>query len=88
MDFAFELGQAEGCRNCHLDVDGSTPAVQFYERLGMRVLVKTEVPLIQGVYTHYRMVKELQSQWSCAKPGAAADPAAVSGTLTRSGGRI
>lgn len=59
MDFAFELGRAEGCRSCHLDVDSATPAVLFYERLGMRVLVKTEVPSIQGVHTHYRMVREL-----------------------------
>jgi hypothetical protein len=41
-------------------VDGSTPAVQFYERLGMRLLVKTEVPDIPGVHTHhFRMVIEL-----------------------------
>ena len=59
MDFAFELGRAEGCRSCHLDVDSSTPAVQFYENLGMRVLVKTEVPSIPRVHSHYRMVKEL-----------------------------
>jgi ribosomal protein S18 acetylase RimI-like enzyme len=59
MEFAFELGRSEGCRSCHLDVDSSTPAVQFYERLGMRVLVKTEIPSIRGVQAHYRMVREL-----------------------------
>ncbi len=59
MDFAFELGRAEGCRSCHLDVDSSTPAVQFYEYLGMRVLVKTEVPSIPRSHSHYRMVIDL-----------------------------
>ena len=59
MERAFELGRAEGCRTCHLDVDSSTPTVQFYERLGFRVLVRTEVPSIPSVHAHYRMVIEL-----------------------------
>jgi len=59
MEAAFELGRSEGCRSCHLDVDSSTPAVQFYERLGMRILVETRVPVIPGVHAHYRMVREL-----------------------------
>jgi len=59
MERAFELGRAEGCRTCHLDVDGSTPAVRFYEHLGMRVAVRTEVPAIPSVYAHYRMVIDL-----------------------------
>jgi len=59
MELAFELGRAEGCRTCHLDVDSSTPAVQFYEHLGLRVLVRTEVPSIPSVHAHYRMVIEL-----------------------------
>jgi ribosomal protein S18 acetylase RimI-like enzyme len=59
MERAFELGRAEGCRTCHLDVDSSTPAVQFYQRLGFRVLVRTEVPSIPSVHAHYRMVIEL-----------------------------
>lgn len=59
MEFAFDLGRAEGCRSCHLDVDGSNPAVGFYEKLGMKRLVITEVPSIEGVSAHYRMVKAL-----------------------------
>jgi ribosomal protein S18 acetylase RimI-like enzyme len=59
MERAFELGRAEGCRTCHLDVDSSTEAVGFYKRLGMRVAVKTEVPAIPGVHAHYRMVIDL-----------------------------
>jgi ribosomal protein S18 acetylase RimI-like enzyme len=59
MELAFENGRAAGCRSCHLDVDSSTPAVGFYERLGLRVLVKTEVLGIPGVHTHYRMVCDL-----------------------------
>jgi ribosomal protein S18 acetylase RimI-like enzyme len=59
MELAFDRGRAAGCRSCHLDVDSSVPAVQFYERLGMRVLVKTEVPDIAHVHTHFRMVIDL-----------------------------
>jgi ribosomal protein S18 acetylase RimI-like enzyme len=59
MELAFDRGRAEGCRSCHLDVDSSTPAVRFYEHLGMRVLVKTEIPDIPGVHTHFRMVIDL-----------------------------
>jgi ribosomal protein S18 acetylase RimI-like enzyme len=59
MEVAFARGRLEGCRTCHLDVDSSTPAVEFYERLGMRVLVKTEVPGIPGVHAHFRMVIDL-----------------------------
>ena len=59
MELAFAQGRAEGCRSCHLDVDGSTPAVQFYEHLGLRVVVKTEVLGIPGVHAHYRMVIDL-----------------------------
>jgi ribosomal protein S18 acetylase RimI-like enzyme len=59
MELAFELGRAEGCRTCHLDVDSSTPAVQFYEHLGLRVLVRTGIPGIPSVHAHDRMVIEL-----------------------------
>jgi ribosomal protein S18 acetylase RimI-like enzyme len=60
MQRAFELGRAEGCRACHLDVDSSsTPAVRLYQSLGLRVLVQTEVPGIPSVHAHYRMVIEL-----------------------------
>jgi ribosomal protein S18 acetylase RimI-like enzyme len=59
MARAFELGRAEGCRTCHLDVDSSTPAVRFYQHLGMRVEVVTEVPSIPSVHAHYRMVIDL-----------------------------
>jgi ribosomal protein S18 acetylase RimI-like enzyme len=59
MERAFELGRAEGCRTCHLDVDSSTPAVRFYEDLRMRVAVRTEVPGIPSVHAHYRMVIDL-----------------------------
>jgi ribosomal protein S18 acetylase RimI-like enzyme len=59
MELALAQGRAEGCRTCHLDVDGSTPAVPFYEHLGLRVLVKTEVLGLPGVHAHYRMVIDL-----------------------------
>jgi ribosomal protein S18 acetylase RimI-like enzyme len=59
MELAFDRGRAAGCRSCHLDVDGSTAAVQFYKDLGMRVLVRTEVPDIPGVHAHFRMVMDL-----------------------------
>jgi ribosomal protein S18 acetylase RimI-like enzyme len=59
MERAFELGLAEGCRTCHLDVDSSTPAVRFYQHLGMRVEVRTEVPGIPSVHAHHRMMIDL-----------------------------
>ncbi|MFI5461390.1 MAG: GNAT family N-acetyltransferase, partial [Isosphaerales bacterium] len=59
MERALELGRTEGCRTCHLDVDSSTQAVWFYEHLGFRPLVRTEVLTIPGVHAHYRMVVEL-----------------------------
>ena len=61
MKRALELGRAEGCRTCHLDVDSSTQAVRFYEHLGFRPLVRTEVLTIPGVSAHYRMVVELSN---------------------------
>lgn len=60
MEAIFDRARAQGCRECHLDVDSSTPAVQFYRRLGMEVLVETRVPLIASVATHFRMVKSLE----------------------------
>jgi ribosomal protein S18 acetylase RimI-like enzyme len=61
MEEAFERARRQGCTCCHLDVDSQTPAVQFYRRLGMEVLVETRVPALaaQGTPTHFRMVKEL-----------------------------
>jgi ribosomal protein S18 acetylase RimI-like enzyme len=59
MERALELGRAEGCRTCHLDVDSSTQAVRFYEDLGFLPLVRTEVLTIPEVHAHYRMVIEL-----------------------------
>ena len=59
MERAFELARADGCRTCHLDVDSSTPAVRFYERLGLKVAVRTEVPSIPTVHAHLRMVIDL-----------------------------
>jgi ribosomal protein S18 acetylase RimI-like enzyme len=59
MEFAFALGRAEKCRSCHLDVNSATPAVGFYEHLGMRVLVRTEVPGLVGIPVHSRMVIDL-----------------------------
>jgi ribosomal protein S18 acetylase RimI-like enzyme len=59
MELAFDKGRAAGCHSCHLDVDSSISAVQFYEHLGMRVLVRTNVPDIPGVHTHFRMVIDL-----------------------------
>lgn len=59
MEVAFARGRAEGCRACHLDVDSSTRAVLFYEHLGLRVVVRTEVPALVGVPPHYRMAVDL-----------------------------
>jgi ribosomal protein S18 acetylase RimI-like enzyme len=59
MERAFDLARAEGCRSCHLDVDSSSPAVRFYEHLGMRVLIKTEVPDILDGHAHFRMALNL-----------------------------
>jgi ribosomal protein S18 acetylase RimI-like enzyme len=59
MELAFDSGRAAGCHTCHLDVDGSTSAVQFYKHLGMRILVITQVPDIPSVTTHLRMVIDL-----------------------------
>jgi ribosomal protein S18 acetylase RimI-like enzyme len=59
MESAFARGRAEGCRTCHLDVDSSTPAVLFYKELGLRVLVKTELPDLPSVPPHYRMIIDL-----------------------------
>src|SRR5262249_15266991 len=55
MELAFARGRAEGCRTCHLDVDSSTPAARFYEHVGLRVIVRTEVPGLPEVPPHYRM---------------------------------
>jgi ribosomal protein S18 acetylase RimI-like enzyme len=57
MEEAFAQARAAGCGECHLDVNSAQPAVQFYQHLGMEVLVKTEVPRIPGIACHYRMVK-------------------------------
>jgi ribosomal protein S18 acetylase RimI-like enzyme len=59
MELAFEQGRAEGCKSCHLDVSGTNPAVGFYEHLGFRVLVKTEVCELPNLGVHYRMACEL-----------------------------
>ena len=60
MNKAFELGRAEGCRTCHLDVDSSsTQAVRFYKKLGLRVEVRTELPNIPSLHAHFRMVIDL-----------------------------
>jgi ribosomal protein S18 acetylase RimI-like enzyme len=56
MEHAFALGRRAGCQACHLDVDSSTPAVRFYERLGMRTLVRTEVLSLPRIAPHLRMV--------------------------------
>jgi ribosomal protein S18 acetylase RimI-like enzyme len=61
MEVIFERARNEGCRECHLDVDSSTPAVHFYRKLGMKILVETRVPDIAAVSTHYRMVKSLEA---------------------------
>jgi GNAT superfamily N-acetyltransferase len=61
METVFARARTAGYRTCHLDVDSSRPAVQFYQRLGMSVLVETRVPSIPGVHTHYRMVKSLMA---------------------------
>jgi ribosomal protein S18 acetylase RimI-like enzyme len=58
MELAFAQGRSLGCKSCHLDVDSSAPAVQFYQHLGMRVLVKTEVPGL-AIPPHFRMVIDL-----------------------------
>lgn len=59
MEEAFAQARAEGCSECHLDVNSVQLAVQFYQHLGMEILVKTEVPRIPGMACHYRMVKSL-----------------------------
>jgi ribosomal protein S18 acetylase RimI-like enzyme len=65
MKDAFDRAQAAGCATCHLDVDSQTPAVQFYEGLGMQVLVETEVRPLARHETpphfrpHFRMVRVL-----------------------------
>jgi ribosomal protein S18 acetylase RimI-like enzyme len=61
MEAIFDRARAEGCAECHVDVDGSLPAVRFYECLGMSVLVETRVPSIPGVSAHFRMVKDLRT---------------------------
>jgi ribosomal protein S18 acetylase RimI-like enzyme len=50
-----------GCAALHLDVDSSSPAVQFYLRLGFEVLAETRVPSIPGVHAHYRMIRRIRS---------------------------
>lgn len=60
MEQIFQRARLQGCKACHLDVDSSTPAVHFYRRLGMEVLVETRVPAIASVATHFRMVKSLE----------------------------
>jgi ribosomal protein S18 acetylase RimI-like enzyme len=59
MEVAFDTARQASCTSCHLDVDSSTPAVGFYQRLGMRCLVRTEVPDLPGIAPHLRMVIDL-----------------------------
>jgi ribosomal protein S18 acetylase RimI-like enzyme len=59
MEQALVLAREAGCQSCHLDVDSSTPAVRFHERLGFRVLVRTEVPGLPTIPPHLRLVRDL-----------------------------
>jgi ribosomal protein S18 acetylase RimI-like enzyme len=60
MEAIFTRAHDQGCKECHLDVNSSIPAVKFYEHLGMKAVVETRVPDITGVPMHYRMVKSLE----------------------------
>jgi ribosomal protein S18 acetylase RimI-like enzyme len=59
MEDAFDRAQAARCATCHLDVDSQTRAVEFYDSLGMQVLVETRVqPLAEhDIPPHFRMVR-------------------------------
>jgi ribosomal protein S18 acetylase RimI-like enzyme len=59
MESALRRARAAGCTSCHLDVDSTSPAVTFYRKLGLEVLVETRIPRMTGVPSHYRMVKDL-----------------------------
>lgn len=59
MEMAFAQGGALGCTSCQLDVDSALPAVGFYQKLGLEVLVQTRVRGLLGDRPHYRMVKAL-----------------------------
>jgi hypothetical protein len=50
-------GKAEGCTCYHLDVSAESKGVEFYNRVGMRVLLRSEIPALPG-HAHYRMVRE------------------------------
>ncbi len=58
---AMDQARAAGCRQLHLDVYEGNPAERLYERVGFRVLVRTEVPALrsQGLGMHLRMVLDL-----------------------------
>jgi GNAT superfamily N-acetyltransferase len=62
MTRAFEQARESGCRTLQLDVVADRPAVKFYKKLGLEILVETSVPKLKEVAdigASYRMVKEI-----------------------------
>ena len=59
IDVAKAKARDTACKQICLDVAADNDAVQFYEKIGMRVAVETRVPELDqnhGVGTHYHMV--------------------------------
>lgn len=59
---AFERARSAGYQSLMLDVNAKSPAMNFYQRLGMELLVETRVPYLatnHGVGQYLRLEKKL-----------------------------
>lgn len=63
LNQAVARARSEGLGACHLDTDATRPAVAFYRRMGLDVLVETRMPALEtaGIPPHYRMVKAVSA---------------------------
>jgi ribosomal protein S18 acetylase RimI-like enzyme len=61
LNNAFERAKAQGLHSCHLDVMSDSPAVRFYKRMGMDILLESWCPYYDkhhNIQIKYRMVKD------------------------------
>jgi ribosomal protein S18 acetylase RimI-like enzyme len=61
LENAFEKARKAGMKSLHLDAYADNPAIGFYQKMGMRILVETRVPHLTAhdIGTQYRLVKQL-----------------------------
>jgi ribosomal protein S18 acetylase RimI-like enzyme len=63
LNQAVARARSEGLSSVHLDTDATKPAVGFYRRMGLSLLVETRVPALEaaGIPPHDRMVKAVSA---------------------------